>query len=204
MDVENLTSNFILLIWIHVIYVRYMFQNAQWLYEANINPSRSPKNIMATKSTQKISSNFYPTCSQGNVSAGSIIGLGYLWYQNILKKPWHSAENGFTWSSKFTGAIKQCTPQRMACTHTHIHRSIRYEQLPFASLICSTLVPWKKHMPKKDMVSDRLHWTREDPDLFFCCEAISNPVQVGLDEPQPNARAGIFQFGGGIEKWCRV
>lgn len=150
MDVENLTSNFILLIWIHVIYVRYMFQNAQWLYEANINPSRSPKNIMATKSTQKISSNFYPTCSQGNVSAGSIIGLGYLWYQNILKKPWHSAENGFTWSSKFTGAIKQCTPQRMACTHTHIHRSIRYEQLPFASLICSTLVPWKKHMPKKD------------------------------------------------------
>lgn len=153
---------------IHVIYVRYMFQNAQWLYEANINPSRSPKNIMATKSTQKISSKFYPTCSQGNVSAGSIIGLGYLWYQNIQKKTWHSAENGFTWSSKFTGAIKQCTPQRMACTHTHIHRCIRYEQLPFASLICSTLVPWKKHMPKKDMVSDRLHSVQGPVRILIC------------------------------------
>ena len=54
-------------------------------------------------------------------------------------------------------------------------------------------------MPKKDMVSDRLHWTREDPDLFFVVRRF--PIRFKLVWMSRNPMRGQeFSNLGGVSR----
>lgn len=146
----------------------YMFQNAQWLYEPNINPTFPKKHLQLNQIKKSFHLKFYPTCSQGNVSAGSVIGLGYLWYLNILKT--------VTFCRKWIYLefqIRRCHQTMHTTTHglyTHSHTSI---YTLWAAAICefdlfNLSSMKKKQMPKKNMVSDRLHSVQGPVKILIC------------------------------------